>query len=114
MRSIFFPFRANPAARDMLVVVLPVPPFCEAIETIIRSVNILKATLWVFQHILKLRLVWQKEKAGVKRQFTSNLFNTKTPMFSRGYKDMSSTKNTAKLSSWRVCGAFEKVFQVIY
>src|SRR5438270_6570568 len=86
MRSTFFPFRASPAAREMLVVVLPVPPFCEAIETIIRSVNILKATWWVFQHILKLCLVWQKEKAGVKRQFTSYLFHTKTQNCSRGYK----------------------------
>src|SRR5207245_923863 len=100
MRSIFFPFRASPAAREMLVVVLPVPPFCEAIETIIRSVNILKATVWVFQHILKLRLVWQKEKADVKRQFqaipASNLFHTKTAMFSRGYKDILSAKCTVK------------------
>src|SRR6266700_832558 len=110
MRSIFFPFRASPAAREMLVVVLPVPPFCEAIETIIRSVNILKATLWVFQHILKLPLVWQKEKAGVKRQFTINLFNPKKTNCSRGYKDRSSAKSTAKITSWRVTEVSEYVF----
>src|SRR5260370_19478555 len=110
MRSIFFPFRASPAAREMLVVVLPVPPFCEAIETIIRSVNILKATLWVFQHILKPRLVWQKEKAGVKRQFTIYLFHTKTQNYSRGYQSTFSAKKTTKMSSWRVTRASENMF----
>jgi hypothetical protein len=45
MRSTLLPFRANPAAREMLVEVLPVPPFWLAIEMTIKSSTYVKATL---------------------------------------------------------------------
>jgi hypothetical protein len=35
MRRTFFPLRAIPAASEIAVEVLPTPPFCDAIETII-------------------------------------------------------------------------------
>jgi len=35
MRSVLLPNLATPAARDILVEVLPVPPFCEAMDVII-------------------------------------------------------------------------------
>src|SRR5437588_11872806 len=60
----------------MLVVVFPAPPFCVAIETILRRFNILKAAQRVFQYILKLCLVWQKGKASVKRQFQQVISST--------------------------------------
>src|SRR3954462_8450327 len=40
IRRTFLPFRANPAAKEMLEDVLPTPPFCEAIEITIRKLNL--------------------------------------------------------------------------
>ena len=52
MRSTFFPFRASPAASEILVVVLPVPPFCDAIEVIICISQSTGSRIRVFQRIL--------------------------------------------------------------
>ena len=37
IRSVLLPLRANPEAREIAVLVLPTPPFCEAIEITILS-----------------------------------------------------------------------------
>jgi hypothetical protein len=42
------PLWARPAAREIDVDVLPVPPFCEAIAIIIRKVNLPKADMGYF------------------------------------------------------------------
>src|SRR6266545_6486348 len=50
MSKMRLPRCANPAEREMLLVVFPVPPFCDAMDTIIM-VNQLKAINGVFQRI---------------------------------------------------------------
>src|SRR5690348_12597309 len=52
-RSTFLLCRASPAARAILVVVFPVPPFWEAMEIII-GINLPKAHNGVFQQITEL------------------------------------------------------------
>jgi hypothetical protein len=43
--------RARPAAREMEVVVLPVPPFCEAIEMTIDRQSTSQPGKWVWRSI---------------------------------------------------------------
>ncbi len=48
----------------------------------------------------------------VRGKVAHYLFHTKTQNYKRGYKDRSSAKNMAKITSWAVTGVSEYVFEL--
>jgi hypothetical protein len=82
----------------MLVVVFPAPPFCVAIETIIQSVNVLKAVMGFLEHF-ETRLSIAEIEFYCQVAILQGIGKHTTPI-----------QNMVKIELWCETEALEKMF----